>query len=179
MTGKIGLSYSAEGEAILSFRTIDKSEARAIYQKLKDETVAAVFKKYRPPRSLDANAYAWVLIQKLSEATGLPTSDIYRESIRSIGGNAKIVCAQQKDVEDIKADWESHGLGWQVEQFDSKIDGCVNLILYSGSSCYDTAQMSRLIDTLIEDCREFNIETLPPDKLAGLMEEWSGRKRAV
>lgn len=45
-----------------------------------------------------------------------------------------------------------------------------------GSSTYDTAQMSRLIDLIVQDCREQGIETLPPDKLAGMMEEWGCTK---
>ena len=31
---------------------------------------------------------------------------------------------------------------------------------------------NRLIDLIVQDCREQGIETMPPDKLAGMMEEW-------
>ena len=50
--------------------------------------------------------------------------------------------------------------------------GCRNLMAYHGSSTYDTAQMSRLIDSLVQDCRQLDIETLPPEKLALLKEAW-------
>ena len=54
----------------------------------------------------------------------------------------------------------------------SKLPGCTNVVLYYGSSTYDTAQMSRLIDMAVQACVEQGIETLPPEKLAGMMEEW-------
>lgn len=175
MTGKIALTYSPEGEAILSFRTFDKLEARNLYQQLKDETVAAVFKKYRPTRSLDANAYAWVLINKLSEATGLPPKTVYRETIRDIGGSADVLCMLERSADEFIAKWVSKGLGWQAEKLPSKLDGCVNVMAYAGSSTYDTRQMSQLIDILVQDCKEFGIETLPPDKLSAMVEAWDAK----
>ena len=54
----------------------------------------------------------------------------------------------------------------------SKIDGCTNVIVYYGSSTYDSKQMSVLIDRIVQDCKELGIETLPPDELLRLQEEW-------
>lgn len=42
-----------------------------------------------------------------------------------------------------------------------------------GSHVYDTKQMSRLIDAIVRDCKDAGIETLPPDKLGAMMEEWA------
>ena len=49
------------------------------------------------------------------------------------------------------------------------------MISYYGSSEYDTAQMSRLIELIIAECREQGIETKTPAELAALMEEWEKR----
>ena len=48
---------------------------------------------------------------------------------------------------------------------------------FYGSSTYDTAQMPRLIDLLIGECREQGIETKRPAELAALMEEWENGER--
>lgn len=72
--------------------------------------------------------------------------------------------------------WEKNGLGWLAETFPSKLPGCVNVTLYYGSSTYDTKQMSRLIDNIVQDCQAVGIETLTPDKLALLVEEWGDAK---
>ena len=72
--------------------------------------------------------------------------------------------------------WEHNGLGWIAQSLgESKLEGYVNVISYYGSSEYDTAQMSRLIDLLIAECREQGIETKTPAELAALMEEWEKR----
>lgn len=129
-------------------------------------------KQHRERRSLDANAYAWVLMDKLAEKTGIPKTEIYRHYIREIGGNSETVCVVEVAVKKLRTGWEHNGLGWQTDIQPSKISGCVNVILYYGSSTYDSAQMSRLIDMIVYDCKSQGIETMPPDKLAALMEGW-------
>lgn len=128
--------------------------------------------KAKKKRSLDANAYAWTLISKLAETMRIGKEEIYRNAIRDIGGNYEVVCVKNEGLETLRRCWEKNGLGWQVETTPSKLDGCTNALLYYGSSSYDTHQMSVFIDRLIQDCKALNIETLPPEKLSGLLEAW-------
>lgn len=131
--------------------------------------------KYRKRRSLDANAYAWVLLDKLSEKLNMPKTDLYRSYIREIGGNSETVCVLEKAADNLISGWSRNGIGWVADKMPSKLNGCVNVILYYGSSTYNTSQMSRLINLIVEDCKAQGIETLPPHKLASMMDEW-GRK---
>lgn len=141
-------------------------------------------KEYRQ-RSLDANAYCWVLIDKLAavmykdlrkKRTDLKQDDvkkiIYKNAIKEIGGVSEIVCAPDKSLDKLRKAWEIHGLGWQSETFPSKLDGWTNVILYYGSSIYDTKQMSRLIDNIVQDCKAVGIETMTPRELEALKQEW-------
>lgn len=139
---------------------------------LDDKKYIIEVKQYRNKRSLDANAYCWVLIGKLAEKTGYKKSDIYRNAIKEIGGNSETVCVQDKAVDKLCRGWEHNGEGWQTQTSPSKIDGCTNVILYYGSSVYDTKQMSRLIDSIVEDCRAVGIETMTPRELEALKEAW-------
>ncbi len=132
--------------------------------------------KAKKPRSLDANAYAWVLIDKLASALHMGREEIYRNTIRDIGGVSDVLCMTKAAYSDFKRHWESKGLGWQTEaEPSSKLDNCLVVTAYYGSSAYDTRQMSVLIDHLVQDCKALEIETMPPDKLAGLLEAWDGR----
>lgn len=126
----------------------------------------------RQRRSLDANAYAWVLIHKLAECMCLPPAEVYRNAVKSIGGNTEVLCIRQAAAERFRRVWEARGLGWQTEAQPSKLPGCVTVTAWYGSSSYDTGQMSRLIDGLVQDCRALGIETLPEDRLAALLESW-------
>lgn len=129
-------------------------------------------KEHREKRSLDANAYLWVLLDKLAQATKIPKTELYRKAIKEIGGVSDTVCVQQKAVDRLVSGWECNGIGWFTERSESRLEGCVNVTLYYGSSVYDVHQMSRLIDYVVQDCKALGIETLPPDKLAAMKEEW-------
>lgn len=137
----------------------------------------ATLKEYRAKRSLDANAYFWKLLGELSAKTGVETSSIYREYIKDIGGNYDVICVQQKAADALEHHWTSNGLGWQVERIDSKIEGCVTMLMYYGSSQYDTSQMSRLIDLVVSDCKDQGIETKTVDELALIMARWEDAQK--
>lgn len=131
--------------------------------------------KSRMKRSLDANAYCWVLLDKLSAELGVPKEELYQDQIRKIGGVCDIICIQNKALEKFRKQWEGQGIGWQTEELESKLTGCTNLICYYGSSAFDTKQMSRLLDSIITDCKELGIETRNPQEIASLLEEWDER----
>lgn len=121
-----------------------------------------IVRKKKKARSLDANGYAWVLIDKIAKKIGSDKLTVYRETIRQIPGVSTIVCVLEKAKDDFRREWEAHGVGWQVEEMPSKLEGCVNLICYYGSSTYTGEQMSTLIDRLIEECKSLHISTLTP-----------------
>ena len=140
---------------------------------LKDcEKLTVEMKKFKPRRSLDANAYAWTLIGKLAENQRVPVEEIYRHYIRELGGNSEIVCVKNSAVDRLKDGWGKNGIGWVTDTIPSKIDGCTCVILYYGSSCYDSAQMSRFIDLVVCDCKAVGIETATPEELSLLKERW-------
>lgn len=151
----------------------DMGRAMALVRKHKKRLYDLTVKEHREKRSLDANAYAWVLIHKLAAEMRQPPIEVYRQSIRDVGGSGTPMCVQNKDVDRFVKTWESNGIGWPVDDLGpSQVPGCRNLMAYHGSSTYDTAKMSRLIDNLIQDCKALGIETLPPDKLSLLKEAW-------
>ena len=140
-------------------------------EELRDKDLTIEMKPYRPKRSRNANAYAWVLIGKIAEKLGISPREVYRQTIQDIGGNYDIICVRTKDVEGIKTSWERIGMGWMAEELDSKIKGCTNLMLWYGSSTYDSRQMSLLIDRIVDEAKELGIETATPEELAILKGE--------
>ena len=164
------LSLARDGGYLLTIAT--RETIGPLYDELHEVDVDVTVKKHREKRSLDANAYAWVLMDKLAEATGMPTSEVYRQAVKDVGGNTEIVCVREKAVQKLCDGWNKNGIGWQTEVMDSKIDGCKNVVLYYGSSTFDTKQMSRLIDNIVQDCKAVGIETLTPQQLDVLKEDW-------
>lgn len=159
--------------------TLSINEKQAFLQGFDDlnskEKLSIEIKPYREKRSLDANAYAWVLMDRLAAETRIRKEEIYREYIKNIGGCSDVVCVQNDAVDKLCSGWVRNGLGWQTDTFPSKIEGCTNVILYYGSSTFDTAQMSRLIDLIVQDCEEYGIETKTPNEIANLKSLWSAK----
>ena len=129
-------------------------------------------KEYRKRRSLDANAYCWVLLDKLAQVTGIPKEHIYRAHIKEIGGNSETVCIPTRAVDRLREGWAHNGMGWVTDTMPSKLVGCTCVVLYYGSSSYDSGQMARLIDNIVQDCKEQGIETATPEELERLKEGW-------
>ena len=152
----------------------DLGKAMAIVRKHKDRLYDLEIREHRQKRSLDANAYAWVLIGKLAETMRIPPAEVYTRAIESIGGNYEVIPVREDAADKFRQVWSKQGLGWPCEDMgSSKIPGYRNLLAYYGSSTYDTRQMAALIDCLIQDCKALDIETLAPDKLALLKENWN------
>lgn len=127
-------------------------------------------------RSNDANAYFFVLADKLAERLNVPKTEIYRNYIKEIGGVSEIVCVKNEAVEKLSKGWQHNGLGWQTDILPSKIKGCTNVVLYYGSSTYNTEQMSRLINLIVEDCKIQGIETRTPEEIANMLSLWENER---
>lgn len=59
---------------------------RQAYEELKDvNKLILEIKPYRRKRSLDANAYYWVLVGKLAKAIGLSNNEVHNMLLRGYG----------------------------------------------------------------------------------------------
>lgn len=140
-------------------------------EEFQDKKIKVELKQHRNNRSLDANAYCWVLINKIAEKTDVPAKDIYKDAITYVG-SYEVLPIKDEAVNKFIEAWSKRGIGWICQTSKSKLKGYTNVLAYYGSSSYDTKEMSKLIDIIIEECKQWNIETLTPDKLSRLKEEW-------
>lgn len=154
---------------------VNLRDATAFCDEMKDGKVyEADLKEHRKKRSLDANAYAWTLLGKLANKVGLPKEEVYREIIKDVGGNYEVLPIRNDAVDKWIANWQSKGIGWVCDILgDSKLDGYTNVITYYGSSTYDSLQMSRLINLIQDECKQYGIEVMTPAELALLMDGWA------
>lgn len=123
-------------------------------------------------RSLNANAYAWKLINDIALAVRESPEDVYREALKNIPNICEVLCVQDKAVDSMERLWARNHIGRRVEREESKIKGCTNLYIYYGSSDFDPRQMSMLIDNLVQDAQALGIETRPEEEIKSLLEAW-------
>lgn len=150
---------------------LDTKDTSVVEQLKNENKLNLELKKYKKKRSLDCNAYMWVLLQKLQESLNIPKEEIYKDAIKNIGVY-EVVPVKDIAVDRFIEAWKHNGIGWVCETTKSKLEGFTNVIAYYGSSTYNSAEMSRLIDLIIQECKQLNIETLTPEQLSILKEEW-------
>jgi len=164
-------------EMTLRVHSDSKSNAKNIADRAKDLDLTLSLEKYTNKRSIDANSYFWLLTGRLAAVLNISMEEIYREYIKSIGDNFEIVPIRDDAKERWTKNWNAKGIGWICEDLGTgKIPGYSNIICFFGSSTYDSHQMYRLTEMVIHDCKEQGIETLPPDKVELMMNEWSEKQ---
>ena len=165
---------SISGGAIVRFETLDLKYSHDLMHKYEGKKMTVEIKEKRKGRSLDANAYCWVLCDKIASTKGLllKKTQVYKQAIKDYG--VTLVLPIKNDLlKDVIRWHENGGLGNACDVLgDSKIKGYTNVMMYYGSSGYDTKQMSILIDGLVADAQELGIETMTPNEIAELKAKW-------
>ena len=175
MEGRLtGFSLTPDGDAQNITVTVT-ADFRQSYDELKDSAVEIQIKKARKHRSLEANAYAWALIDQIAAKLHKKKPEVYRQAVLEIGGVSETVLVPTENAKRMKAWWEAKGIGWQAIEMASDQDGWTYLTCYVGSSEYDTEQMSCLIDSLIQDAEALGIPTITPKEELEMLRKW-GRK---
>lgn len=137
--------------------------------KIKDKLLRITAKQYREKRSPDSNAYAWVLMQKIAEANHSDKWSVYLEMLEKYSRAFTHIIVRPDVVDRVKEEWRTvRDLG------EITVNGQTGIQLqcYFGSSTFDTKEMSVFIDGLIEECRQLEIETLPPNEIERMKREW-------
>lgn len=165
------LLKSSSGEWVISFTT--KQNPVEIFYRLKDHDVSFDMRKFFKKRSLDANNYAWMLIDKIAEVQKIKPVEVYKEAIKGIGGISVSGGMKTEAVPVFREIWCAHHLGRRVEIIEgSKKEGWSNIRIYYGSSDFDTAQMSRFINSLIQDAESIGIPTISDEEAERMLGRW-------
>lgn len=164
------LSFSRNGENVLTITT--RESCRKIWEALGEQEVTFTIKKRATPRSLNANNYAWSLIEQLAVAMKTDKDAVYEEMLRRYGtgesyvdeaGNeCKVLFSLQEGVPPalVARHYAETGIGYvNGKKF-------IHYRAIKGTSEYSTKEMSVFLDGIISECREVGIETDTPEQIA-------------
>ena len=145
------------------------------------DVVDVEIKKHREKRSLNANAYFHVLVDKLRTKLRISFTECKNDLITSYG-QIEYIDGQQVVIKtNIPSDQmrKSEVLHCLCVKATKEEDTDVFFYrVYRGSHTYDSREMAQLIDGTIEECKLQGIETMTPDELARLegYEKYSHRR---
>lgn len=174
MIGKIkDMSMTLSGRLAVTIETVDGTVAEELSELSKAEKLDIDIKKHREKRSLDANSYYWLLVGKIRNITGDSNNrihnmmlDRYGELDRMPDGSLIPFCIRD-DIDHLEFPYPHLK---PTQKTLSKGDRLYRWYYQiKGSSEYNTAEMSHLIDGVVEECKDMGIETLPPAELERMM----------
>ena len=164
----IGIDYKTN-KAKITF-LFDSKEVLQQAEELQDKKLNVEAKKWYKKRSKDANAYLWVLIEELSQKLNMSRIEAYKKHIYE-AGTYQDLSMEEEAMDKFSEIWREKGLGWLSEKVVNEY-GEVVLRAYFGSSTYDTKEMTRLLDSVIQDCKCYGIETKSKAEIDSLLKEW-------
>lgn len=115
--------------------------------------VAITISEPKEKRSLDANAYFWVIVGKIADKLRASKDEVYLQLLRNYGQSVVITIKKGYDIE--KAGFK---------YYEVLKDGLINgkeftaYRVFIGSSQYSKQEMSVLIDGAIQDAKELGID---------------------
>ena len=132
------------------------------------KTFTAEFLPVKLSRSLNANNYAWHIMGEISNLLREDKDVFYLKMLKAYGQSQLIsVVEEGADIIRRSVDyWEDFG--------ESVLNGrnFVHIKIITGSSKFDTREMSIFIDGLVSEAKLLDIETLTPEELSLLKSNW-------
>ena len=156
MNGKLkDWSFSRTGESVLTITT--RESCKKLWDALGDQEITFSIKRRVIPRSLNANNYAWSLIEKLAVAVKSDKDSVYEVLFSLREGVPPALVARH---------YAETGVGYvEGKKF-------IHYRAIKGTSEYSTKEMSVFLDGIISECQEVGIETDTPEQIARYKEAW-------
>lgn len=130
-------------------------------------------KEHKAKRSLNQNSYYWALLAKVAEKSSISRNRCHNEMLASYGQDEyvddRLVYVTIPDNE--KAEREAmEAETYHLRPTSSVMDGNDGMlyrvwVMLRGSHTYNTAEMRRLLEGMIEEAKQLGIETLPEEEL--------------
>lgn len=186
LTGTVhSVAFTAAGRPLITFEVFEGQPALKMAHSYKDGVrVAIKVTKYNEKRSLDANAYYWQLIGKLAGVQKISNTYCHNVMLRRYGtleeiaGKPVYLVIPDTEEAEKKADESETYHIKPTSNVREGNDGKMyrTYMLLKGSSQYDTAEMSRLISGLVDECKQCGIPVETPNELANLLSLMEGCK---
>lgn len=114
---------------------LDTKEIEVVEQLKNENKLNVDIKKYRKKRSLDSNAYMWIIAEKIAERLGITKKEVYRDAIKEVG-QCEVLPIKDEAVETFINAWKHNGQGWLCEIIGkSKLEGYTNITAYYRFKC--------------------------------------------
>ncbi len=158
-------------KARITFEIEGKDNAVKVWDKLHlCDKLRLEVKKYYEKRSLDANAYLWVLVGKIADRINASKDEVYLTMLKRYGQGGVVKVRPEDEETILKAIkyYEPHERLYGEGKYYR---------VWAGSSGYNTFEMSKLIDGVVSEAKELGIETATPEEIAKMKALWDEERK--
>ena len=145
--------------------------AKMLCDKFKDEFVEIQVEKWSDKRSLQANAYFHVLVNKLSEAMKSSMDDVKKMLVSEYGTLARGKDGKYMAVK-VPSNTDIQKIYPYVKYIGEDENGLDMYLFFKRTSDLNKDEMNQLISGTVYEAKQLNIETLTPAELEQMMNRW-------
>ena len=112
-------------------------------------------------RTLTANAYYWVLVNKIANVLQTSKEEVHEKMIKRYSQREYISVLEQVDIEKYGIRYYDEGVNFTQNGKRFK-----SYIIYENSSDMNKLEFSILVNGIVSEAQEMGIETLTPEQIA-------------
>lgn len=160
-----GLSYNRAGNALLTIEC-ERAWADQIAEAVQDREIAVDIKEYRERRSKNANAYSWLLQQKIANAIGSTADAVHLQCLYDYGQSQIVSVVDGVPLEAYFQYYKIVGTGvLNGKKFN-------HVRVFKPTHLMDVAEMSCFLDGVVEEAKELGIPTETPEEIEKMKARW-------
>ena len=167
ITAKLGAVRKHFNDVTLIF-DCERGTRAEEFEKYLDMDISLELKKPSKKRSLDSNAYMWVLLDKIAAALKTDKEKVYLEMLERYGVFTPVV-VRPAAVERLKSEWRTVK---EIGPVEIGGEVGIQLLCFYGSHGYDQREMNRLISGVVNECHDLDIETMTDEELDAMNSRW-------
>lgn len=146
--------------------TGNKIEIQQFLYKLDNNEIYDIkIDKHKNKRSLDANAYAWHLINQISNVMRLSKEEVYKKYLKEYGQRDYVSMLANINPADYFKYYENTGT------FKHNNNTFKSYLVFKGTSQYNSSEMSIFIDGLVQEARNLGIMVKEDYEIEALIRE--------
>lgn len=136
---------------------------------LKDKAFDVEIKEHKEKRSKNANDYSWVLQTEIAKALNRRVDDIHAEMVLQYGV-IEVLSIWKPAFESAKRVFDYYEI-----KGESSVNGkeFIHVKAGIGTHLYNTAEMSKFIEGVIQEAQALGIETKTPNEITQMMSLWA------
>ena len=129
-------------------------------------------KEHKEKRSKNANDYSWVLQDKIAKALNRRIDDIHKEMVLQYGV-IEVLSIWKPAFESAKRVFDYYEI-----KGESAVNGkeFIHVKAGIGTHLYNTAEMSKFIEGVVQEAQSLGIETKTPNEIAEMMSLWETQR---